>query len=134
MGKDLTGGIEVRRDCLLGVDPIHRSDQPQRPPEPLDPVWLHLLGTTSCTAAHRAAVRRGDSLPLRACLRGSFTTIGAPEDDLTRCVMTTLPQSELSKDPGILNTTYRHNDNNVGVYAEVLQGGKIHLSDPVLLV
>jgi uncharacterized protein YcbX len=55
-------------------------------------------------------------------------------DPVARCVMTTLPQSDLPKDPGILNTTYRHNDNNVGVYAEVLRGGKIHLSDPVLLV
>jgi hypothetical protein len=74
----------VRRDGPLGVDPLHRSDEPQRPPEPLDPVRLHCLGTTGGTAAHRSAVRRGDPLPLRARLRDVFPIISAPGDDLTK--------------------------------------------------
>ena len=42
-----------------------------------------------------------------------------------RCVMTTLPQDGLPKDPGILRTALQHNHGNVGVYAKVLQGGTI---------
>ena len=48
-----------------------------------------------------------------------------------RCVMTTLPQGDLPKDPGILRTAAQYNQVNVGVYASVLQGGTIHRGDPV---
>jgi uncharacterized protein YcbX len=48
-----------------------------------------------------------------------------------RCVMTTLNQNDLPKDPGILRTVAQHNRVNVGVYASVLQGGMIQGSDPV---
>lgn len=50
-----------------------------------------------------------------------------------RCVMTTLPQGNLPKDPGILRAAARHNQLNVGVYAAVLQGGTVHRGDPVVL-
>ena len=50
-----------------------------------------------------------------------------------RCVMTTLPQGDLPADPGILRTAARHNHVNVGVYAAVLRGGRIHRGDPVRL-
>ena len=50
-----------------------------------------------------------------------------------RCVMTTLPQGDLPKDPGILRTAAQYNEVNVGVYASVLQGGTIHRDDPVRL-
>ena len=40
-----------------------------------------------------------------------------------RCVMTTLPQGDLPRDPGILKAVVRHNQANVGVYARVLRGG-----------
>jgi uncharacterized protein len=50
-----------------------------------------------------------------------------------RCVMTTLPQGDLPKDPGILRTAAQHNQVNVGVYANVLQGGAVHRGDPVRL-
>ena len=48
-----------------------------------------------------------------------------------RCVMTTLPQGDLPKDPGILRTVAQHNQVNVGVYANVLRGGTICRGDPV---
>jgi uncharacterized protein YcbX len=50
-----------------------------------------------------------------------------------RCVMTTLPQSDLPHDPGILRTAVRNNQGHVGVYATVLQGGTIRRSDAVRL-
>ena len=48
-----------------------------------------------------------------------------------RCVMTTLAQGDLSKDPGILRTAARHNQVSVGVYAAVVQGGTIRRGDLV---
>jgi len=50
-----------------------------------------------------------------------------------RCVMTTLAQSDLPKDPGILRTAAQHNQVNGGVYASVLQGGKIQRGDSIRL-
>jgi uncharacterized protein YcbX len=51
----------------------------------------------------------------------------------TRCVMITLPQSDLPKDLGILRTVARYNQVNTGVYASVLRGGTIHRGDTVRL-
>jgi uncharacterized protein YcbX len=48
-----------------------------------------------------------------------------------RCVMTTLAQGDLPKDPGILRTAAQHNRVNVGVYAAVERGGTIRRGDPV---
>jgi uncharacterized protein YcbX len=50
-----------------------------------------------------------------------------------RCVMTTLPQGDLPRDPGILRTAAQHNQVNVGVYAAVVRGGTIRRGDPVRL-
>ena len=50
-----------------------------------------------------------------------------------RCVMTTLPQGDLPRDPRILRTAAQHNEVNVGVYAAVLRGGTIRRGDPVRL-
>ncbi|MEK6325851.1 MAG: MOSC N-terminal beta barrel domain-containing protein [Acidobacteriota bacterium] len=51
----------------------------------------------------------------------------------SRCVMTTLPQGDLPRDPGILRTAAQHNQVNVGVYANVVRGGVIGRGDPVRL-
>src|SRR6266446_9381084 len=51
----------------------------------------------------------------------------------SRCVMTTLAQGDLPKDPGILRTAAQHNKVNVGVYAAVLRGGTVRRGDLVRL-
>lgn len=51
-----------------------------------------------------------------------------------RCVMTTLAQGDLPNDSGILRAAAQHNKANVGVYASVLQGGKIRRGDSVKLI
>ncbi len=48
-----------------------------------------------------------------------------------RCVMTTLAQGNLPKDPGILRAAVQHNHGHVGVYAAVVQGGVAKRGDPV---
>ena len=50
-----------------------------------------------------------------------------------RCVMTTLAQGDLPKDPGILRTAAQKNEGNVGVYADILSAGTIHRGDSVTL-
>ncbi len=51
-----------------------------------------------------------------------------------RCVMTTLPQFDLPKDSGILRTAAQHNNADVGVYAQVVSGGKIRRGDLVTVL
>lgn len=50
-----------------------------------------------------------------------------------RCVMTTLAQGDLPKDPGILRAAAQQNRANVGVYASVLRGGAVRRGDAVRL-
>jgi uncharacterized protein YcbX len=50
-----------------------------------------------------------------------------------RCVMTTLPQGDLAKDPGILRTAAQHNHTNVGLYASVVRGGTVRRGDAIRL-
>ena len=47
--------------------------------------------------------------------------------------MTTLPQGDLPKDAGILRVAAQHNHANVGVYADVIEGGTIQRGDTVML-
>ena len=50
-----------------------------------------------------------------------------------RCVMVNLSQKDLPKDPGILRTVAQHNGGNAGIYAAVLQGGRISANDRIML-
>jgi uncharacterized protein YcbX len=51
-----------------------------------------------------------------------------------RCVMTTLAQADLPKDPEILRTAARHNAFKVGTYASVVQSGTIRVGDTITVV
>ena len=73
---------------------------------------------------------------------GHILAIGGGEDEVrlrvtqpcTRCVMTTLAQGDLPKDPGILRTAAQHNQVNVGVYATVQRSGRIRRGDAIKLL
>ena len=54
-------------------------------------------------------------------------------DPCPRCVMTTLPQGDLPKDPNVLRTIVQQNQGNVGVLAAVVQGGRVKRGDAVFL-
>ena len=55
-------------------------------------------------------------------------------DPVARCVMTTLEQGNLPRDPKIMSTTYAYNDNCVGIYARVVRGGSVRRGDGVALI
>jgi uncharacterized protein YcbX len=48
-----------------------------------------------------------------------------------RCVMVGLPQAELSAAPTLLNTLVQTNHACLGVYADVVTPGRVHVGDPV---
>jgi uncharacterized protein YcbX len=50
-----------------------------------------------------------------------------------RCVMTTVSQGDLPKDPDVLRTVVRRNAGNIGVLASVLRGGRIRRGDAVVV-
>ena len=51
----------------------------------------------------------------------------------TRCVMTTLPQGDLEKDPSVLRTIVRDAAQNLGVYATIESAGRVAVGDAVEL-
>jgi uncharacterized protein YcbX len=69
---------------------------------------------------------------------GRTLTIGGVtlrlEQPCPRCIMTTLPQAELPKDPAVLRTAVQNNRGNVGVYAVVVTPGRIQRGDSVELL
>src|SRR5262249_54857137 len=50
-----------------------------------------------------------------------------------RCVMTTVSQGDLPKDPDVLRTIVQRNAGNVGVLASVIRGGRIRRKDAVVV-
>jgi len=50
-----------------------------------------------------------------------------------RCVMTTLNQGNLPKDPAVLRTAVQENSGNVGIYATVIRSGRVQRGDGVEL-
>jgi uncharacterized protein len=50
-----------------------------------------------------------------------------------RCVMTTVSQGDLPKDPDVLRTVVQRNGGDVGVLASVLRGGRIRRGDAVVV-
>ena len=51
-----------------------------------------------------------------------------------RCVMTTLAQGDLPKDPAILKTAAAITKCRVGAYASVVQSGTIRVGDTISVV
>jgi uncharacterized protein len=50
-----------------------------------------------------------------------------------RCALTTRPQSNLPKDPGILHTAQQRNENRVGIYADIARPGMMRVGDALIL-
>jgi uncharacterized protein len=111
-----------------------------------DAAPVHLLTTASLraeAAAHPAgewATRRFRPNLLVEVPGSDFVEDGWVEQDLTvggvrlhvrkrtiRCVMTSAPQPGLGADPEILATTGRTNDKRLGVYVDVVVGGRVHV-------
>ncbi|MCF6339719.1 MAG: MOSC domain-containing protein [Sulfurimonas sp.] len=51
-----------------------------------------------------------------------------------RCIMTTLEQDNLPKDINILKTILKNNNGNLGIYADVVQGGRIKNNDVIKII
>ena len=50
-----------------------------------------------------------------------------------RCALTTRPQGDLSKDPGILHTAQQSNENRVGIYTAIARPGTVRVGDALML-
>jgi uncharacterized protein YcbX len=50
-----------------------------------------------------------------------------------RCIMTTLAQGDLPKDPSVLKAAVQQNEGNVGVYASVVRPGRVRRGDSATL-
>jgi len=51
-----------------------------------------------------------------------------------RCVMVSMPQSELPDDPAVLRTLAQASDGDFGVYADVIVPGRISVGDAVMVL
>lgn len=56
--------------------------------------------------------------------------VGIP---IIRCVMPTLAQAELPKDPSVLRTVVEHAGRNMGVYLTIDRPGRVRVGDPLVL-
>lgn len=129
-------------------------DQADLPPHFFDGAAVHMLTTSTLEHLHELypeghfEVRRFrpnmviDTTGLSGFVEngwiGRILRVGASvRIEVTRgcprCVMTTLPQPDLPRDPGILKTAAKYNEVNVGIYARVLQGGSVRVGDRVEL-
>ena len=133
----------------------HVTDEAMPPGTFFDLAMLHIL-TTSTLDALRANYPEGRFEPRRFRPNLIINTAGqkgfvendwigktlaiGPDVKLQitgpcpRCVMTTLAQGDLPKDPGILKTAAKFNNVQVGIYATILTPGTIRINDPVIIL
>jgi len=146
--------IQTVDDIEAGVDQlaIDAGDFPCPPGSFFDAAPLHLL--TDATLAALRAAYPGGAFDVRRfrpnVLVATGGAAGLVEDSWAghtvaiggqvrasvimgtiRCVMTTLPQSDLPRDPKILRTVAQSAGGNAGVYASVDLRGTIRVGDPV---
>ncbi|MEH7392970.1 MOSC domain-containing protein [Bacillus sp. JJ1503] len=66
---------------------------------------------------------------------GKTLTIGSVQlkisQETKRCVMTTLSQGDLPKDPNVLRSIVKNNAGSFGVYATVVKPGKVSIGDRI---
>lgn len=120
-----------------------------------DAAVVHLLTTTTLESLH--ALSPGSRFEIPRFRPNIVVTLsdeaeGFPEDEWAgrtvrigdevrlaisepcpRCVMTTVSQGDLPKDPDVLRTIVQRNAGNVGVLASVLRGGRIRREDAVVV-
>jgi uncharacterized protein YcbX len=148
--------IQTVDDIEAGVDQgtVDAADFPCPPGSFFDAAPLHLL-TDATLASLRAAypegrfdVRRfrpnvvietGRALGLvEESWSGRTVALGEQVRasvlmGTIRCVMTTLPQEDLPRDPRILRTIAQHAGGNAGVYATIAAPGMLRVGDRIVL-
>lgn len=108
------------------------------------PLHLMATGTLAAMAAlqpkSRFEVARFRPNVLIGCadgfggeLRLGSSVLVRVECGAERCVMTTLPQGDLPADKLVLQTIVKHRQNELGVYAVVLEGGLLRVGDEVTI-
>lgn len=121
--------------------------------EHLDDKPIHLVSTSSLSALRSLCPGSlFDARRFRPNILVATERSGFPEQDWVgrtlrlggalllvekptkRCVMTTVPQGDLPKDPEIMKTIIRLAAQVVGVYASVLEPGPVSVSDPLTLL
>ena len=147
--------IQTVDEIEAGVDQlaIDAGDFPCPPGSFFDAAPLHVLSDATLTALREAYpdgrfdVRRfrpnvlvaaeGEVGRVEEGWGGRTLTIGAVRVSVLmgtiRCVMTTLAQYDLPRDPGILRTVAREAGGNAGVYATIDRPGTISVGEPVAL-
>jgi uncharacterized protein YcbX len=149
--------IQTVDEIEAGVDQlaIDAGDYPCPPGSFFDAAPLHVMTTATLAALHalypggRFDVRRFrpnvvvDTGTATGCIEegwvGRTLAIGgqarAPVLMSTiRCVMTTLPQEDLPRDPKILRTVARSTSGNAGIYAAVELRGRVRVGDSLRLI
>ncbi len=149
--------IQTVEDIEAGVDQlaIDAGDFPCPPGSFFDAAPLHLLTDATLVALH--AVHAAGAFDARRfrpnVLVGTGGATGLVEESwpgrtvaiggqvrcsvlmgTIRCVMTTLPQSDLPRDPKILRTVAQSASGNAGVYATVDVRGTIAVGDAVTVL
>jgi uncharacterized protein len=99
-----------------------------------DCAMVHLLTTATLAQLHELTPASRFAIPRfrpNLVIETPGEAHGFVERPSSRCVMTTLSQSDLPKDPQILRTLVQANAGNCGVYATVIKGGRIADGDEV---